>query len=58
MDRCNICEVGVELGKIMTLQGKSLHLHQKDNEKYNLEYYHASLGNYVNFFSNDVNPFV
>lgn len=41
--------VKYELGKIITLQGKSSYSHQKDSEKHNLGYYHVSLGNYVKF---------
>lgn len=43
--------------KIITLLGKSLHFHQNSNEKHNLDYHHASMGNDVNVRSNNVHLF-
>lgn len=45
------------LGKIITLLGKSLHFHWNNKEKHNLDYHHASMGNDVNFCSNNVHLF-
>lgn len=50
--------VKYELGKIITLQGKSSCFHQKDSEKHNLGITMLLWEIMWFFFSNDVNPFV